>query len=230
MAENKKSFIAYCDWKATFDALPDAEAGLLVKHLFAYVNDENPVSENILINAVFANIKMQLKRDLRKYEAFIEKQRDNGKRGGRPLKAEVTQKTQAFTEEPKKADNDIVTDNDNDNVSEGGSKNENPPTPILQNPVSTSNNSLLSYKDTYHEFVTARSWQEKFCMDHHLEIDFILTDMKTFLAELDKSDQFPKKLSDTKFFYTKRLEKFLNNQRISEQLTRKKKANNPTIS
>ena len=116
MAENKKSFVAYCDWKATFDALPDAEAGMLVKHLFAYVNDENPVTENVLINAVFANIKMQLKRDLRKYEEFIEKQSLNGKRGGRPTKAKETQKTQAFFKKPKKADNDNdnVTDNVND--------------------------------------------------------------------------------------------------------------------
>ena len=121
MAENKKSFVAYCDWKATFDALPDAEAGILIKHLFAYVNDENPATDNILINAVFANIKQTLKRDLRKYEAFIEKQSENGKRGGRPHKAEETQKTQPFLEKPKKAD----SDNDSDSVNESDKKKRN---------------------------------------------------------------------------------------------------------
>lgn len=68
MAENKKSFIAYADWKETFDALSDEKAGQLIKHIFAYVNDENPESEDMLINAVFASIKQTLKRDLRKWE------------------------------------------------------------------------------------------------------------------------------------------------------------------
>ena len=82
MAENKISFVAYCDWKETFNALPDDKAGQLIKHLFAYVNDENPETDDILINAVFANIKQTLKRDLKKYDKYIEKQRVNGKKGG----------------------------------------------------------------------------------------------------------------------------------------------------
>ena len=46
MAENKKSFIAYVDWKETFCSLPDDKAGQLVKHLFAYVSDENPKTDD----------------------------------------------------------------------------------------------------------------------------------------------------------------------------------------
>jgi hypothetical protein len=79
MAENKKSFIAYVDWKETFDSLPDDKAGQLIKHIFAYINDENPKSNDILINAVFANIKHTLKRDLRKYEIIREKRVIAGK-------------------------------------------------------------------------------------------------------------------------------------------------------
>jgi len=79
MAENKKSFIAYTDWKETFDSLPNEKAGQLIKHIFAYVNDENPKSDDILINAVFANIKQTLKRDLRKYENIREKRSLAGK-------------------------------------------------------------------------------------------------------------------------------------------------------
>jgi len=81
MAENKKSFIAYADWKNTFDELPNEEAGKLIKHIFAYVNDENPVSESILINAVFANIKTTLKRDLNAWEKTLEIKSDSGKMG-----------------------------------------------------------------------------------------------------------------------------------------------------
>lgn len=79
MAEGKKSFTAYCDWKGTFDALPDEKAGQLIKHLFAYVNDENPISNDLLINAVFANIKATLKRDLKKWES----ERELNSRSGR---------------------------------------------------------------------------------------------------------------------------------------------------
>ncbi len=66
--KNKKSFLLYADWKETFETLSDDKAGELIKHIFAYVNDENPTSDDMLINAVFANIKHTLKRDLRKWE------------------------------------------------------------------------------------------------------------------------------------------------------------------
>lgn len=73
MAENKKSFTAYCDWNTTFNSLPDDKAGQLIKHLFAYVNDENPITDDLLINAVFANIKATLKRDLIKWKEKSDK-------------------------------------------------------------------------------------------------------------------------------------------------------------
>ncbi len=78
MAENKKSFVAYSDWKETFDKLPDEIAGKLIKHIFAYVNDENPISNDYVIDAVFANIKHTLKRDLLKWEKQLLQRRDAG--------------------------------------------------------------------------------------------------------------------------------------------------------
>jgi hypothetical protein len=113
MAKNKKSFILYCDQQGVFNKLPDEIAGKLIKHIFAYVNDENPPCDDLLLSIAFEPIKTQLKRDLVKYEDYIEKQSVNGSKGGRPKKANETQKTQAFFQEPKKADNDNVTDNVN---------------------------------------------------------------------------------------------------------------------
>ena len=114
MAQDKKSIIVYADWQEQFDSLTDEEAGKLIKHFFAYVNDENPTSDR-LTELMFIPLKKALKRDLRKYESYIDKQKSNGKKGGRPK----TQKTQAFLEKAKKADsvnvNDNVSDNDNDN-------------------------------------------------------------------------------------------------------------------
>ena len=113
MAKDKKSIIVYADWQEQFDSLTDEEAGKLIKHFFSYVNDENPTSDR-LTELMFIPLKKALKRDLRKYESYIDKQKSNGKKGGRPK----TQKTQPFLEKPKKADsvndNDNVSDNDND--------------------------------------------------------------------------------------------------------------------
>ena len=118
MAKNKKSFILYCDQQGVFNKLPDEIAGKLIKHIFAYVNDENPPCDDLLLSIAFEPIKTQLKRDLVKYEDYIEKQSVNGSKGGRPKKANETQKTQAFFQEPKKADTDNVTDTDTDTVTD----------------------------------------------------------------------------------------------------------------
>ena len=79
MAEGKKSFTAYCDWQETFESLPDDKAGKLIKHLFKYVNDENPETDDLLIKAVFAQIKATLKRDLKKWEEKREKNRESAR-------------------------------------------------------------------------------------------------------------------------------------------------------
>lgn len=68
MAENKKGFVLYADQKSIIDMLPNDKAGELLKHIFAYVNDENPVNKDPLINLAFEPIKLQLKRDLQKWE------------------------------------------------------------------------------------------------------------------------------------------------------------------
>jgi hypothetical protein len=116
MAQGKKSFLLYCDQRGLFDKLPDEYAGRLIKHIFAYVNDENPETDDLVLTMAFEAIKTALKRDLQKYQEFVERQRVNGKSGGRPKKPNESQKTQAFSEKPKKADNDSVSDNENENV------------------------------------------------------------------------------------------------------------------
>lgn len=122
MAEGKKSFIMYCDQRGIFDKLPDEYAGKLIKHIFAYVHDENPETDDLVLTMAFEGIKTALKRDLEKYREFVEKQRLNGKSGGRPKKANETQETQAFLEKPKKADNDSDSVSDNDSVNESEKK------------------------------------------------------------------------------------------------------------
>ena len=45
MAENKKSFLLYCDIIHTIQQLSDEQAGNLFKHILQYVNDENPSTD-----------------------------------------------------------------------------------------------------------------------------------------------------------------------------------------
>jgi hypothetical protein len=104
MAKDKKSFLLYCDQQGVFNKLPDEIAGKLIKHIFAYVNDENPPCDDLLLSIAFEPIQQSLKRDLKKYEVYIGKQKENGAKGGRPKKEEETQITQPFFQEPKKAD------------------------------------------------------------------------------------------------------------------------------
>ena len=128
MAKNKKSFILYADQKGVFEQLPDEYAGKLIKHIFKYVNDENPISEDLIINIAFEPIKQCLKRDLQRWNDYIDKQKLNGSKGGRPSKPKETQETQAFLEKPKKPDSvsvsvsDNVSDSDNDKKSDSNNK------------------------------------------------------------------------------------------------------------
>ena len=81
MAENKKSFLLYCDLIHTVQKLNDQQAGKLFKHVLEYVNDLNPQTDDILTEVCFEPIKQNLKRDLRKYEEIRKKKSDAGKKG-----------------------------------------------------------------------------------------------------------------------------------------------------
>lgn len=67
MAENKKSFILYADLLNVVNKLPKEKAGELFVHILKYVNDMNPETDDLVINIAFEPIKLQLKRDLKKW-------------------------------------------------------------------------------------------------------------------------------------------------------------------
>jgi len=81
MAENKTSFILYTDLIHTIDHLSDIQSGKLFKHILKYVNDQNPKTDNKLVNICFEPIKQQLKRDLKKFEEIKIQRSDAGKLG-----------------------------------------------------------------------------------------------------------------------------------------------------
>lgn len=99
MAENKKSFVLYADLIHTVNKLNNEQAGLLLKHLLSYVNDENPITNDIVIEIAFEPIKQQLKRDLKDWEATVQRKSDGGKKG---MAKRWGEKTEPVKLEPKK--------------------------------------------------------------------------------------------------------------------------------
>jgi hypothetical protein len=113
MAENKKSFIAYSDWYGMFKALPDDLAGKLIKHIFAYVNDENPTTDDFMVNALFEQIKATLKRDLIKWEDQREQRSYAGKKSAEARSTKSNERSISLNENVR---NPTVSVNVNDNV------------------------------------------------------------------------------------------------------------------
>ena len=60
MAEGKKSFQLYTEWIEVFEAISDEDAGQLIKHVFKYVNDLSPETNNHLVGSLFIQIKQQI--------------------------------------------------------------------------------------------------------------------------------------------------------------------------
>ena len=128
MAENKKSFILYADMASVFEKLPDEVAGKLIKIIFDYVNDKNPEVNDLLLQIAFEPIKLQLKRDLKSWEVFREKQSENGKLGGRPKKDKPileNPKNPSLLNKSQKSLNVNVNDNVNVNVKDINKREQN---------------------------------------------------------------------------------------------------------
>lgn len=81
MAENKKSFLIYCDLIHTVKKMKKEDVGELFLHLLEYTNDLNPITENPFVELVFEPIKQQLKRDLISWEKEKTDKSLNGRLG-----------------------------------------------------------------------------------------------------------------------------------------------------
>lgn len=122
MAENKNSFIIYTDWKQDFEFLTDEEAGKLIKHLLRFASDENPTMENEdrLLQFAAQKMKAVMKKDLKKYEAVIQKRSEAGKKGGVNSGKSRTSKQ----EEANEANASISKQNERVNVNGNGNGND----------------------------------------------------------------------------------------------------------
>lgn len=80
MATNKRSFVLYCDLLHAIHELNREERGDLLTAILEYVNDKDPVPESRVVKVAFDHVKVQLKRDLIKYECIREKRRAAAKK------------------------------------------------------------------------------------------------------------------------------------------------------
>lgn len=141
MAENKKSFVLYTDTQGLINQLPDDIAGRLFKHIYAYVNDENPITDELLLNIAFEPIKMQLKRDLVKYDKKREQWSEAGKKSAEQralIKFNELQRTSTVVDSVAT----VSTVNDNVNVNVNVIHKIEARSQIFKD-------SLLQYKDKY---------------------------------------------------------------------------------
>ena len=129
MADNKKSFLLYADLIHTVKKLPDENAGILFKLILEYVNDLNPNidSYDILTQVTFEPIKLQLKRDLKRWEEKQIQRIEAGRRSAENRKQKSTEPNEpqqpSTTVEHPSTVNVTVTDTVNVTVKENNYKN-----------------------------------------------------------------------------------------------------------
>ena len=90
MAQGKKSFILYSNWRDTFEALEDSQCAELIRHIFKYVNDENPILEDKSLLPVWLMMKPILKLDLEKWDKQRKQRSEAGKKSAESRKRKST--------------------------------------------------------------------------------------------------------------------------------------------
>lgn len=119
MAQGKKSFILYCDQRGIFEKLSNEQAGQLIKHIFAYVSDENPEGD-FVTELAFESIKTALKRDLKKWDTQQEQRSEAGKRSAevRKRNAQLAKRDSTTVNDRSISSTDSVNVSVSDNVND----------------------------------------------------------------------------------------------------------------
>jgi len=90
---DRKAFLTYLDWRQHVDLLTDEDAGRLWKAIFDYqesgcLPEFSGSPQQGMLQMAFSFIRAQLDRDSAAYEKRCAENRENGKKGGRPPKAQ----------------------------------------------------------------------------------------------------------------------------------------------
>lgn len=126
MSNSRKSFLLHFDSLCILDDLTDEQSGKLLKAMRDY-HLGHELNLDPLLKIAFSPFKNQFIRDDEKYQEVVERNKNNGSKGGRPKKQQEPKKPSGLLENPvgaKKADS--VNDNDSDNGNDNKSDKEKP--------------------------------------------------------------------------------------------------------
>lgn len=125
----RDTFIFYRDWLNALNEMPDNVQLEVYKSIAKYALDGNLSELSPLAKIAFSFVKPQIDRDMEKYNKVVERNRANGKLGGRkPKQTEETQENPVGyleTEETQTNPKNLDNDNEYDNVNDNDNKNEN---------------------------------------------------------------------------------------------------------
>lgn len=202
MAQDKKSFVAYCDWLESFEMLEDDEAGKLIKHLLKYVNDLNPELEDRVLKIAWQPMKLQLKRDLNKYDEIRKKRAEYGKKGGKK-RAEKAKQAKAKNGKQSQANQ---ADNDNGDVNDNGNVNDTVITSSNDDDVYYTLDTLIDRYLKNYDLVNAVIKNQKLKSTHQLQ-----EKLREFNSHLSLTDKKTKTWADYTSHFLNWLKKNLNN-------------------
>jgi hypothetical protein len=124
----KKSFILHLDSLVILNKMTNEQAGIFLKTIYHFQNTGEILPLDFGMEMAITPFLNQFKRDNNKYQVFIDKQTENGKKGGRPTKtkenptlkeeSQVNPKNPSLLKETQKTlnDNDSVNDNVSINI------------------------------------------------------------------------------------------------------------------
>lgn len=166
MAEDKKSFILYSDLLSVVEKIitKDREnktnhSGELFYHILQYVNDQDPIPVDFIVDMAFEPIKQQLKRDLKKYETIRKKRAEAGRKSAEARAALAEQNSTNptsvdFAKQCSTNPTDTVNDNDNvnDTVSDTDSDNKSTQLDSAENEFSSTKKHQKTIEEKKEEF------------------------------------------------------------------------------
>ena len=129
-AMTKDGFVIYKSFYAPIQSLSDESLGKLFRAIFEYQIHGVCVELPVELTMAFNFFKTKFESDNIKYEAVVERNKLNGRKGGRPLKEDAENETEENPKnpvgfkKPKKADKDMDKDKEGIGEDEEHSKKE----------------------------------------------------------------------------------------------------------
>lgn len=103
MAEDKRSFVLYCDYREHLQLLSDSERGQLFTAILDYANDDEVGELPPMVKMAFSFIKSQMDKDAEKYAQIVKARSEAGKKSAAAKQQRLTNGNENIqpTTEPK---------------------------------------------------------------------------------------------------------------------------------